>query len=157
MSDSENHGGGAVGPYPSDDAALDLASFTAGVVYKIARGEVVKPAPDDPEAIDPIAKLNTLKQAARKLGISDDQVRGLVQDGELQYINTGRGKKRPRMKFTDADLDEFIERRRRKNTPCLSTNRKSHRTITSTSGPVVIGFTALRNAQLEKKPKSLKR
>jgi hypothetical protein len=105
---------------------------------------------------DPIAKLFTLKQAARKLGITTDQVRGFVDDGELQYINAGRGKKYPRLKFTDADLDDFIERRRRKSTPCL-TNRKSHRTTASTLKSEVIGFTALRNAQLAKTPKSLKR
>src|ERR1700682_1236937 len=103
------------------------------------------------------AQLFDLKQAAKKLDIAEEQARGLVQDGELQFINVGRGKKRPRMRFTEADLDEMTERRRRKSEPCLSTNRKSHRFTNTTSKPVVIGFTALRNAQLEKKPKSLKR
>ena len=109
-----------------------------------------------PEA-DPDAKLFDLKRAARKLGISEDQTRGLVQDGELQFINLGRGKKRPRMRFTEADLDELIERRRRKIAPCLSTNRRNHRSTNTTSKPVVIGFTALRNAQLEKRQKDSRR
>jgi hypothetical protein len=103
------------------------------------------------------AQLFDLKQAAIKLDISEEQARGLVRDGDLPYINVGRGKKRPRMRFTEEDLDELIERRRRKAEPCLSTNRKSHRFTSTTSKPVVIGFTALRNAQLEKKPRRLKR
>lgn len=108
--------------------------------------------------VAPGAKLFDLKQAARKLGISEDQTRGLVQDGELQFINVGRGKKRPRMRFTEADLDDLIERRRRKSNPlCQSTNRRNHRIGNTTSRPEVIGFTARRNAQLAKTPKSSKR
>jgi excisionase family DNA binding protein len=99
-------------------------------------------------------KLFDLKEAAKKLYISEEQARGLVQDGELQFINVGRGKKRPRMRFTEADLDDLIERRRRKSEPCLFTNRKSHRFTSTTSKPAVIGFTARRNAQLGKTPKN---
>ena len=110
----------------------------------------------DVQEIAPDAKLFDLKRAARKLGISEDQARGLIKDGELQFINLGRGKKRPRMRFTEADLDELIERRRRKITPCLSTNRRNHRIGNSTSKPEVIGFMARRNAQIAKTPKSLK-
>ena len=110
----------------------------------------------DVQEVAPDAKLFDLKQAARKLGISEDQTRGLIEDGELQFINLGRGKKRPRMRFTEADLDELIERRRRKITPCLSTNRRNHRIGNSTSKPEVIGFMARRNAQIAKTPKSLK-
>lgn len=102
------------------------------------------------------AHLFDLKQAAKKLAVSEEQARGLVQDGELQFINVGRGKKRPRMRFTEADLDDLIERRRRKASPCLSTNRKNHRSTITTSKSMVIGFTALRNAQLEKTPRSSK-
>ena len=50
------------------------------------------------------AQLFDLKQAAKKLHVSEEQTRGFVRDGELQYINVGRGKKRPRMRFTEADL-----------------------------------------------------
>jgi excisionase family DNA binding protein len=107
--------------------------------------------------MSPGAQLFDLKQAAKKLDISEEQARGLVQDGELQFINVGRGKKRPRMRFTEEDLDDLIERRRRKSNPsCLSTNRKSHRSTNTTSKSTVIGFTALRNAQLEKTPRNSK-
>jgi hypothetical protein len=123
------------------------------VAVKIGRPSKAAPI----QEADPDAKLFDLKRAARKLGISEDQTRGLIEDGELQFINLGRGKKCPRMRFTEVDLDELIERRRRKITPCLSTNRSNHRIGNSTSKPEVIGFMARRNAQIAKTPKSLKR
>src|SRR5258708_23651919 len=95
------------------------------------------------------------KQAAKKLNISEDQLAGLVQDGELRYINVGRGQKRPRMRFADEDLDEFIARRRRREA-CLSGSPKTHRCTDMISGSEVIGFTAQRNARLAKKPRPLK-
>jgi hypothetical protein len=52
----------------------------------------------------PDGGLFDVKQAARKLGISEDQTRGFVEAGELQFINLGLGKKRPRMRFTQTDL-----------------------------------------------------
>jgi excisionase family DNA binding protein len=96
-------------------------------------------------------------QAAAYLGITDDQVAAFVQDGELGYINLGRGKKRARYRFTIPDLQDFIERRRRREVLCRSTSPKGHRTTTSTSRPEVIGFMAARAAQLGKKPKPTKR
>ena len=48
--------------------------------------------------------LLTIDQAAAYLGITDDQVAAFVQDGELSYINVGRGKKRARYRFTIPDL-----------------------------------------------------
>src|SRR5882757_6388759 len=104
----------------------------------------------------PNAKLFDLKQAARKLGISEDQVRGFVKAGELRFINLGLGKKRPRMRFTQTDLDNFVERRGQRIVQCLSIDRRSHRTGSMTSRPGATGFTARRNAQLAKTPKSLK-
>src|SRR5260370_29239635 len=94
------------------------------------------------------------KQAAKKLDITENQLTGLVLDGELHYINVGRGKKRQRMRFPEADLNELIERRRKRE-PCLSINRKNPRHIIgSTSSSTVIGFTARRNAQLARKPRN---
>ena len=58
--------------------------------------------------------LRTPKEAAERLHTSVEQLTAFVRDGELKYINLGRGKKRPRRMFTDEDLDEFIERRTRK-------------------------------------------
>src|ERR1700737_5245030 len=102
-----------------------------------------------------MVELLNRKQAAKKLDISEDQVTGLVLDGELPYITVGRGKKRPRMRFTEEDIEELIARRRRRE-PCLSTSPKSHRSTSTISGSEVIGFTARRRAQLPRKPKNSK-
>ena len=103
------------------------------------------------------AKLLTLDDAAQHLNVTSDQVTAFVQDGELRYINVGRGKKRPRMRFTVADLDEFIEARRRRDVACQSTRNPTHRSTTSTSKSEVIGFTALRAARLAGTRKNSKR
>src|ERR1700731_84105 len=103
-----------------------------------------------------MAQLLDGKEAAKWLKITEDQLAALVHDGEISYINTGRGKKRPRRKYTEEDLKEFIARRRRREV-CLSGSPKIHRSTDTISGSAVIGFTALRNAQLAKKPRPSKR
>src|SRR5436190_15222911 len=93
------------------------------------------------------------KEAARRLRITEDQLGALVQDGEISYINVGRGTKRPRRRYTEEDLAEFLERRRRREA-CRSTKTNVRRTISSISNTTVIGFSARRNARLEKTPKN---
>lgn len=99
--------------------------------------------------------LLTPKQAADRLTITVDQLSGLVQDGEITYINVGRGKKRPRRRYTIPDLDDFEERRRRREA-CQFTRPKSRPSISTISKSEVVGFTARRNALLEKKRKNSK-
>lgn len=157
-------------PFAPEIKAMVLAKLNASPADALAMREFLKRLPRLPPGMEvmpfsvPVVmakparrdadqKLD-VKQAARKLGTTEDQVRGFVQDGELRYINVGRGKKRPRLRFTEADLDEFIERRMRKSEPiCQSTNRKSHRFTGSTSKSGAVGFTAQRNAHLAKTPK----
>src|SRR5258708_31481978 len=103
-----------------------------------------------------MAQLLDGKEAAKKLDITEDQLAALVQDGEISYINTGRGKKRPRRKYTEEDLEDFIARRRRREA-CLSTRPKNHRFTNSISSSTVVGFTARRNAQHAKTPKNSNR
>src|SRR5258705_13788823 len=71
------------------------------------------------------ANLLDAKQAAKWLNITEDQLVALVYDGEISYINVGRGKKRPRRRFAEEDIEDFKERRRRREA-CLSTSPKSH-------------------------------
>src|SRR5215469_14598733 len=100
--------------------------------------------------------LRTPKQAAERLQTSVEQLTGFVRDGELKYVNLGRGKKRPRRMFTDDDLDEFIERRKRREATgglCLSTDRPNRRTGNSISRSEVIAFTARPSARTAEKPK----
>lgn len=100
----------------------------------------------------PMPRLLSAKEAAERLQITKDQLAALVQDGELAYINVGRGKKRPRRRYTDQDIDELVDRRRRREV-CLSGNPKAHRSTATTSGSAVIGFMARLNAPPAKKPR----
>ena len=61
--------------------------------------------PTDPDA------LLTAAQAAAKLNATIEQVMAYVEDGSLRYVNIGRGSKRPRYRFTQSDLNEFIAAR----------------------------------------------
>jgi excisionase family DNA binding protein len=97
-----------------------------------------------------MAQLLDGKEAAKRLNITEDQLAALVQDGEITYINVGRGKKRPRRRYAEEDIDDFKARRRRREV-CLSGSPKTHRSTGSTSGSAVVGFMALRNALLAKK------
>ena len=101
-------------------------------------------------------ELLLLDDAAAYLNVTADQVAAFVQDGELDYINVGRGIKRPRYRFTKQDLEEFIERRRQREVQCLSTNQPKSPFYHFDFQIGVIGFTALRTAQLARKPKPSK-
>jgi excisionase family DNA binding protein len=121
-----------------------------------------KPGDDDAEPaklvvpVTPSAELLILDQAAAYLNVTADQVTAFVQDGELRFINVGRGSKRPRYRFTIEDLQEFIQQRKRKEIQCLSTNPRSRLSMPSTFKSEVIGFTARRNVLLAGKPKPSK-
>ena len=109
-------------------------------------GEDAEPV-EQVEQIKPTAELLTLDQAAAYLNVTADQVTAFVQDGELQYINVGRGKRKPRIRITKQDLDEFIEQRRRREIRCRSTSTQGRHSTTTQSKSVVVGFTALQNAR----------
>jgi excisionase family DNA binding protein len=100
-----------------------------------------------------MVELLTLREAAQRLKITPEQVAALVHDGEISYVNVGRGRKRPRMRFTHQDIHGFIERRTRRDVPCPSTSLKNPPITASTSGSEVIGFMARRNARHGAKPK----
>ena len=94
------------------------------------------------------------REAAERLGITVEQLSAFVHDGELHYVNVGRGSKRPRYRFTEADINELIEKRKELGKKCQSTDPKSpRRTSGSTSKSLVVGFTARRAAQIAAKLK----
>jgi len=99
--------------------------------------------------------LRTKPEAAAKLGCSIKTLNGHVASGALRYVVIGHGTKRPRIRFTDADLDEFIANQTRKDVACPPTSPKTvaRRISTTTSKCEVIGFTARRNARRAAKPK----
>ena len=93
-------------------------------------------------------------QAADRLNVTVEQLFAFVRDGELRYVNVGRGSKRPRYAFTDADIQELIDKRKTREVPCPCTSPKSPRRISgTTSRSLVVGFTARRAQQLAAKRK----
>jgi predicted site-specific integrase-resolvase len=95
--------------------------------------------------------LKTPAEAAAALHCSQKTLAGHVRSGALRYVIVGLGKKRPRRMFTAEDIQDFIERQMRRDTP--ATAPRTHRTTTSTSRSDVIAFTALRDARNAAKPK----
>lgn len=123
-------------------------------------GDVDEPNDDDElvEAVRapaPADGLRTPVQAARRLGISTRTLSGLVDSGELRYVNVGRGKQREKRMFADTDLDDLITERTRQKAqqPCPSTSQKDRRSTTSTSSGKVVAFTALRSERIAGKRK----
>jgi len=58
-----------------------------------------------------MSKPFTPKQAATKLGCSVDQVRRLMDSGELESVNIGLGEKRRRRVVHPDALQAFLDRR----------------------------------------------
>lgn len=99
--------------------------------------------------------LLTADQAAACLGICTRTLREHVRAGELAFIPTGRGPTRQRRMFHPADLDAFIDNRRRYECPPIAL--KANRTSDTTSSYKAIDFKALRAAQRDEKRRHLKR
>lgn len=56
-------------------------------------------------------------EAAKLIGITVAALIQHVRDGELAYINIGRGEKKIRRRFKLADIEAFIQRRTRTDKP----------------------------------------
>jgi excisionase family DNA binding protein len=121
------------------------ASAEAGEVSRVIYSKGA-PLPNPANDND---RLFTPEQAALRLNITEDQLSALTQDGEIAYINVGRGKKRPRRRFTEPDLNDFVERRRKRETPCQSTKTRGRPITHSISSTPVSGFMARRSARLD--------
>jgi hypothetical protein len=136
--------------YRREPDAIDLAFAEE---FRKAFLSVASPPPRKPRKTTPDG-LNLPPQAASKLNVTVEQLMAFVRDGELRYINIGRGSKRPRYAFTDTDIVELIEKRQTREVQCLSTGPRNPRRISdTTSKSVVSGFTARRAAQIAAKPK----
>jgi hypothetical protein len=84
--------------------------------------------------------LRTAREAAAKLGCSIKTLNAHIREGALRYVVIGRGMKRPRRMFTDADLDAFIEAQTRKDSPCPSDATHGRHSGNTTSKSEVIAF-----------------
>jgi excisionase family DNA binding protein len=108
-------------------------------------------------------QLLTPEEAAERLAITVEQLTSLVFDGDIAYITVGRGKKRPRRRFTQADLDDFIERHRRREVRLPESIGRGNRNIslrTSRATKLLkrqsAGFMALREELLAEAKKRRK-
>lgn len=68
-----------------------------------------------------------MNEVAARLAISVRQLRQLIADGSLPYVNVGRGLKRPSYRFRPADIREFVSARVQTAAarPRLGTGRRS--------------------------------
>jgi excisionase family DNA binding protein len=138
-----------------DDPDL-LRRLTNGCAEVVGYDDVHSGAPPPKPDRDPDALL-TAAEAAARLSITVEQLIAHVEDGALRYINVGRGKKRPRYRFSPSDLEEFKATRSTLENACPSSSRKNQRPTTGTASKSnVVGFTALRNARLGKTPSGSK-
>ena len=101
----------------------------------------------------PPGGLLTAPQAAAKLGCSVKTLNGHITSGALRYVDIGHGKRRQRRMYTDADLNEFIANKTRKDIPCPSTRIGVRRFGNSTSGCVVTAFTGVPRPRPGARPK----
>ena len=105
-----------------------------------------------------MTKLMSPADAAKALDISPRALREHVKDGTITFVITGRGKKRPRIKFGARDLEEFEEDRRLRNAPpgsepCQSIGPSTRGSTSTTSNSNVVAFTALRARRTSATPK----
>ena len=97
--------------------------------------------------------LKTAAEAAAKLGCSVKTLNAHVDAGELHYVSIGKGKKRQRKMFTDADLDEFVLAQTRKATPCPSAATRARRSGSTDSKSEIVSFSEVQRRRRSAKPK----
>lgn len=86
--------------------------------------------------------LLTPEAAARRLAISEKQLRSLAADGSIRYVNIGRGDKRETRRYDPADIEAFVEGRR-----CQSSSAPARTSTRSISDIGLIDFQARRAAR----------
>jgi hypothetical protein len=92
--------------------------------------------------------LHDTASAAAKLKVTEEALRGFVKAGQLKFINIGQGDKRPRYRFTDADLSDFITARQSQESPsCQSSRPRSQRRISGSVSKSVVSDFMVRRAQ----------
>lgn len=99
-----------------------------------------------------VAKLMNLEEASGILGICGRQMRKIIKEGKIPFVNVGN-KTRPAYRFRPADIEAFISGR---ITVCQPKSQASSNEATSgitISGFKVIDFTDRRALLSVKKPK----
>lgn len=92
--------------------------------------------------------LLTPRETAAMLRISVDTLDGIVADGDLVFVNVGRGVSKPRRMFARSDIDGLIERRKRRR-PCISTSEPTRKSGRRKSGSMASNIVDLPGAQIK--------
>src|SRR5262249_4796499 len=101
----------------------------------------------------PPGRLKTAAQAAAKLNCSIKTLLGHVASGALRCVVIGHGTKRRCIRFTDPDLDAFIEAQTREVTPCPSDATRGRRSGSTDSKSEIVSFSEARRRRRAAKPK----
>ena len=104
-------------------------------------------------SLPPPDGLRTPAEAARKLRCSIKTLNAHVAAGDLRYVSIGKGTKRTRKMFTDADLNEFITNQTRKDLPCLSDATRARRSGNTASKSEIVSFSEVQKKRRGAKPK----
>ena len=99
------------------------------------------------------APLLTAAEAALDLECDEEQLIAFIRDGELHYVNLGRGSKRPRYRLQKKMSPRSSSNAKREGANVGLIERRSRHTCSTTSKSVVGGFMARRAAQISGKPK----
>jgi hypothetical protein len=98
--------------------------------------------------------LLTPAQAAAELAISTRQLRDLSLDGDIPFINVGRGD-RPARRYEMSDLEAFKAERR--TISCRSSSAPAPKRTATTSAPKVFDIQAILAARQSEKLKDPKK
>jgi len=99
-----------------------------------------------------MAKLMNLEEASGILGICSRQMRKIIKEGKIPFVNVGN-KTRPAYRFRPADIDAFISGRITLCQPKSQVSSSVETSGISTSGFKVIDFTELHMKMSGGKPK----
>ncbi|CCV03324.1 hypothetical protein MESS2_1030181 [Mesorhizobium metallidurans STM 2683] len=91
-----------------------------------------------------VEPLHTPEETAKILGISIKTLREHIELGRIRSIIVGTGKKRKRRRFTDKNIQSFIEGQKlREAPPCQSIKAPKAHTTPMTSNSTVVAFSVL--------------
>ena len=100
-----------------------------------------------PSKVDPLGcRLLSSKEAAALIGVSCDILLAHVRAGRIPYIDVGCGGRRIIRRFHPADIEAFVQARR-KVAACPSSNARNRHFSTTTSSTEGGGFLAQRDAR----------
>jgi len=109
-------------------------------------------APDVTRSTQTASTLLTPREAAARLRCSYKQLARLRLSGALKYVQVGLTERRPRWRVSEADLEEFIARHTRRDTPPVTNPTPRRRRGVAKQETSVSGFAARLSALAVERP-----